>query len=78
MPARSYLKGWQSDRPLKWDSRRVKWYQANDPLSIRLYMEDQFGAINLLYRSVEEATEVYEKFIAGEYDCWRNKPPSTR
>lgn len=75
---REYHKGWQSDRPLTRDSRRVKWYEGKvgEATSIRLEFSDAFGALNRFYTDRDEATKVYEAFIAGEYDCWRNKPPT--
>lgn len=62
---RSYHKGWQSDRPLKRDSRRVKWYQGGG--SIRLEFEDGLGRSNRFYTDRELATQHYEAFIAGEF-----------
>jgi hypothetical protein len=68
--ARSYHKGWQSDRPLKRDSRRVKWYQGmiGDMLSIRLNFSDEIGAVNLFYSDKDLAQNDYERFIRGEVE----------
>ena len=65
---RAHHKSWQSDRPLKRDSRRVRWFQGNvgGQLSIRLNFEDGDGSCNRFYTSKEEANAEYEAFIAGE------------
>jgi hypothetical protein len=64
---RAYHKSWQSDRPLKPDSRRVKWYRPGDPdETIRLEFMDEFGKVNCYYATEAEATASYEAFIAGE------------
>ena len=70
---RSIHKAWQSDRPMKKTTRRVRWYQnttGNDNLSIRLKFDDQYGEINRFYDDRATATKVYEAFIAGEFTTW--------
>lgn len=63
---RAYHKGWQSDRPLKPTSRKVKWYRGE---TTRLQFEDTTGKIHRVYKSVEVATSVYESYIAGDFDA---------
>ena len=62
---RTYHKGWQSDRPLQRDSRRVKWYQGQ--YDIRLMFEDQYGRTNRYYTDPEKAQKDYEAFISGKF-----------
>lgn len=62
---RAYHKGWQSDRPLKRHSRRVKWFEGGG--SIRLMFEDGLGRSNRFYTDKAKATADYEAFIAGEF-----------
>lgn len=62
---RAYHKGWQEHRPLRKESRRVKWYQGNEPLSIRLMFEGDHRRVNVFYTDIAKATEDYEAFIAG-------------
>lgn len=75
---RSYHKGWQSDRPLKRWSRRVRWFEGRygDMLSIRLNFSDGYGESNRFYDDREAATRDYEGFIAGEFGALKDWPPS--
>lgn len=75
---RSYHKGWQSDRPLKRMSRRVRWYQGliGETVSIRLNFEDGYGSSNRFYNDLGSATRDYEGFIAGEFGALAKWPPS--
>jgi hypothetical protein len=71
---RAYHKGWQSDRPMKRTTRRVKWYQNSTgdgpDLSIRLKFDDQYGEVSDYFTDRAEATARYEAFIAGEFSTW--------
>lgn len=58
---RAYHKGWQNKRP-GW-TRRVRWLQGPD--DIRLEFTDETGKCNRIYKTKEEATVDYERFIAG-------------
>jgi hypothetical protein len=62
---RVYTKSWQDRRP-EW-RRRVRWFEGQDPLSIRLKFTDldEGRERNGFYRDREEATRAYEAFIAG-------------
>lgn len=75
---RAYHKSWQSDRPLKRMSRRVRWYEgrAGETLSIRLNFEDGYGSSNRFYSDRDAATRDYESFIAGEFGALAGWPPS--
>jgi hypothetical protein len=68
---RAYHKGWQSDRPLKRTSRRVKWYEGEvaGKLSIRLEFLDEDLKMNEFYYDREKATADFEAFVAGTLTC---------
>lgn len=63
---RIYHKSWQSDRPLKTTSRRVKWYQGDG--DIRLEFMDPLRKVNHITTDRDEATRLYESFISGDLD----------
>lgn len=58
------LKSWQSDRPLKPDSKRVRWYDSEN--DIRLVFEDKFGKTERFYDNRDEAQLDWEAFIDGK------------
>jgi hypothetical protein len=62
---RSYHKSWQDRRP--GFTRRVRWYEgttASGKPSIRLNMESMGEVWNEFFSDRDEATRVYEAFIA--------------
>lgn len=68
---RALHKSWSDKRPgdgKRFKTKWVRWYQQNEPLSIRLnfYDADEHRMCNMFYTSVEAATADYEAFIAGE------------
>lgn len=75
--SRAYHKSWQSDRPMKKETKRVRWFQGRG-LQIRLCFEDQFGRTNRFYpEDGVEATKAYEAFIAGEFGALQTPLEST-
>jgi len=56
---------------MKKTTRRVRWFQNSSgdgpDLSIRLKFDDQYGECNRFYNNREQATAMYEAWIAGSY-----------
>jgi hypothetical protein len=64
--SRALHKVWQSDRPLKPSSRRVKFYKAPEGVTTRLEFMDAHGKVNCYYDTPEEAQAAYEQFRDDE------------
>ena len=65
---RALLKVWQSDRPLKIDSRRAKFYKPGDSgESWRIEFMDEYGEVNWFAPTRDEAERKYQSFKDGEF-----------
>lgn len=59
---RSYHKGWQ-------DRRRVRWYQGGPGESIRLNFEEYGEVYNEFFADATEAQAAFDRFIAVAADA---------
>jgi len=64
---RVILKAWQSDRPMKRDSRRVRGYEGStfDDPQFRLEFIDENGKVNFFSNSRIKISSMYDDFRAG-------------
>jgi len=59
---RSLHKVFQTDRPLKPNSRRAKFYEAGSSRQYRIEFMDEYGVVNQFYNTKDEAEAAYQAF----------------